>query len=98
MTSARAAAYRRVLQTLRELGSAKLWPREQACVRESAEALLFCGDLADDIAARPALAAIASLSDDLIASARWSPVRAQRLLDEVWACGPARAFGLPIAA
>jgi hypothetical protein len=80
------------------MGPAKLWPKEQACVREAADALLFCSDVAHDIAARKALAAIASLSDDLVASARWSPVWAQRLLDEVWACGPSRAFGLPIAA
>jgi hypothetical protein len=98
MTTARAAAYRRVLQTLRDVGSAKLWPKEQACVRDAADALLFCSDLADDTAARGALAAIAALSDDLVASARWSPVRAHRLLDDVWACGPSRAFGLPIAA
>jgi hypothetical protein len=98
MTTARADAYRRVLQTLRDMGPAKLWPKEQACVRNAADALLFCNDLADDAGARDALAAIAALSDDLIASARWSPARARRLLDDVWACGPSRAFGLPIAA
>jgi hypothetical protein len=98
MTTARATAYRRVLQTLRDMGPAKLWPNEQACVREAADALLFSSDLADDAGARDALAAIAALGDDLVASARWSPPRAQRLLDDVWACGPSRAFGLPIAA
>jgi hypothetical protein len=98
MTTARADAYRRVLQTLRDIGPAKLWPREQACVRNAADALLFCDDLADDSGARDALATIAALSDDLIASARWSPARARLLLDDVWACGPSRAFGLPIAA
>ena len=97
MTTARAGAYRRVLQTLRDVAPAKLWPKEQACVRNAAE-LLFCNDLADDAGARDALAAIAALSDDLIASARWSTTRAHRLLDDVWACGPSRAFGLPIAA
>ena len=98
MTTARADAYRRVLQILRDMGPAKLWPKEQACVRNAADALLFCNDLADDAGARDALAAIAALSDDLIASARWSTTRAHRLLDDVWACGPSRAFGLPIAA
>jgi hypothetical protein len=98
MTNARASAYRRVLKTLRDVGPAKLWPKEQACIREAADALLLSSDLAHDSAARAALSAIAALSDDLVDSARWSRVRAQRLLDDVWACGPARAFGLPIAA
>jgi hypothetical protein len=98
MTTARAAAYRRILQTLHDIGPAKLWPKEQACVRDAADALLFCSDLAHDTAAREALAAISALGDELIASARWSRERAHRLLDDVWACGPSRAFGLPIAA
>jgi hypothetical protein len=98
MTAARAAGYRRVLQTLRDVGAAKLLPREQACVREAADALLFSSDVAQDTGAREALAAIATLADELIASARWSPERVHRLLDDVWACGPSRAFGLPIAA
>jgi hypothetical protein len=98
MTTARAVAYRRVLQTLRDIGPAKLWPKEQACIREAADALLFCADLANDNAARHALAAIAALTDDLVEADRWTAERARRLLDDVWACGPARAFGLPIAA
>jgi hypothetical protein len=98
MTTARTAAYRRVLQILRDMGPTKLWPQEQACVREAADALLLSSDLAHDSAARDALAVIAALTDDLIASTRWSPPRARRLLDDVWACGPSRAFGLPIAA
>jgi hypothetical protein len=98
MTTARATAYRRVLQTLRDMGPAKLWPKEQACIRESADALVFCSDLAHDPAAREALSAIATLTDELVDAERWSPERARRLLDDVWACGPAMAFGLPIAA
>jgi hypothetical protein len=98
MTTARAVAYRRVLQTLRDIGPAKLWLTEQACIREAADALLFCADLANDNAARHALAAIAALTDDLVDADRWTAERARRLLDDVWACGPARAFGLPIAA
>lgn len=98
MTTARVAAYRRTLQTLRDLGPAKLRPKEQACIRGAADALLFSSDLAHDSAAREALAEISALGDELIASARWSPERAHRLVDDIWACGPARAFGLPIAA
>ncbi|HMI68875.1 MAG TPA: hypothetical protein VK510_02695, partial [Solirubrobacteraceae bacterium] len=62
MTTARADAYRRVLQTLRDIGPAKLWPKEQACVRNAVDALLFSNDLADDAGARDALATIAALS------------------------------------
>jgi hypothetical protein len=98
MTSVRASAYRRVLQTLRDMGPAKLWPAEQACIREAADALLFCRDLRSDVAAHEALAALAVLGDDLIDTERWTPRRAQRLLDDVWACGPGEALSLPVAA
>ena len=55
MTSPRAQAYGRVLRTLRDMGAAKLWPVEQACIREAADALLFSRDL-EDQDARQALA------------------------------------------
>jgi hypothetical protein len=98
MTSLRATAYRRVVKTLRDSGAAKLWLAEQACIREAADALLFCTDLASDGAARAALTAVSTLGDDLIHAERWSPERVQQLVDDVWACGPREAFGLPIAA
>jgi hypothetical protein len=79
------------------MGPAKLWPAEQTCIREAADALLFCRDLRDD-AAKEALAAVAVLSDDLIDAERWTSRRAQRLLDDVWACGPGEALTLPLAA
>jgi hypothetical protein len=41
MTSIRASAYRRVVQTLRDVAPAKLWPAEEACIREAADAMLF---------------------------------------------------------
>jgi hypothetical protein len=79
------------------MGPAKLWPAEQTCIREAADALLFCRDLHDH-AAKEALAAVAVLSDDLIDAERWTSRRAQRLLDDVWACGPGEALTLPLAA
>ena len=88
MTSRRATAYRRVLRTVRDMAPASLWPAEQACIRESADALLFCTDLDTDDAAREALAAVAVLTDTLIDADRWTLERAQRLLDDIWACGP----------
>ena len=97
MTSARANAYRRVVETLRDVGPAKLWPAEQACIRDAVDELLFCTDLDDEVV-RHALAAVAVLTDDLIDAERWTPPRAQRLLDDVWACGPGVAQDLPMAA
>ena len=97
MTNLRAAAYRRVVKTLRDLGAAKLWPAEQACIREAADALLFCRDL-DDNDARHAVAAVTVLADDLIDAQRWTPLRAMQLLDDIWACGPSAALEVPRAA
>jgi hypothetical protein len=97
MNSLRATAYRRVVKTLRDLGAAKLWPAEQACIREAADALLFCRDL-DDSDARHAVAAVTVLADDLIDAQRWTPVRAMQLLDDIWACGPSAALDVPRAA
>jgi hypothetical protein len=38
------------------------------------------------------------LTDELIDAERWTASRAQELLDDVRACGPGKAFGLPVAA
>jgi hypothetical protein len=97
MTSLRATAYRRVVKTLRDSGAAKLWLAEQACIREAADALLFCRDL-DENDARRALAAVTALADELIDAQRWTPLRALQLLDDIWACGPRAALGVPQAA
>jgi hypothetical protein len=97
MTSLRATAYRRVVKTLRDLGAAKLWPAEQACIREAADALLFCRDL-DDSDARHAVAAVTVLTDDLIEAKRWTSLRAMQLLDDIWGCGPRATLDVPRAA
>ena len=92
MTENRAAAYSRVAHTLRDLAPAKLWPAEVACVRQAADALLFCDDLAADSAARTALDDAAELVQRLIKADRWTEVRARGLLDDIWACGPWGSF------
>ena len=79
------------------MGPAKLWPAEQAIIRNAADALVFATDLSSE-EARMALAAVAVLTDELIDAERWTALRAQELLDDVWACGPGKAFGLPVAA
>jgi hypothetical protein len=94
MTSDRAFAYQRVLTILRDTGPPKLWPSEQAIIREAADALVLSADLSSE-EARLALAAVLVLTDDLIDAERWAPSRARQLLDDVWACGPGEAFGLP---
>jgi hypothetical protein len=47
---------------------------------------------------RMALGAVVVLADHLIDAERWTAWRAQRLLDDIWACASAKAFGLQIAA
>jgi len=94
MTNVRSTAYRRVVETLRDLGPAKLWPEEQARIREAADALLFCHDLATDRAARDAVLDVAVVGEHLIDSERWTPERTQRLLDDIWTCGPASVEAL----
>jgi hypothetical protein len=98
VTSIRARAYHRVIQVLRDVAPAKLWPAEEACIREAADAMLFCQDLATDGAAREAVAAVAALRDDLVDASRWTPKRAQRMLDDVWSCGPEQRLDISLAA
>jgi hypothetical protein len=97
MTNDRAKAYRRVVRTVREVGPAKLWPSEQACIREAADTLLFCRDL-DGEDARAAFSAAATLTDRLIDAGRWTSSGACRLLDDVWAYGPGTAMLDAVAA
>jgi hypothetical protein len=92
MTENRALAYGRIVRTLRDLGPAKLWPAEQDCIREAADALLFCDDLAADSGARTALDHASGLIERLIDAERWTVETARRLLDDIWACGPWSVF------
>lgn len=92
MTENRAAAYGRIVHTLRDLGPAKLWPAEVKCVREAADALLFCDDVVADLAARTALDRADALVERLIDAERWTVDRARDLLDDIWACGLSGSF------
>lgn len=98
MTARRARAYARVTATLRDLGPAKLSSAEQAVIREAADALVFCADLVTDQAVKAAVAEVRALGDRLVDSERWTAERAQRLVDDVWACGPPAELSLPAAA
>jgi hypothetical protein len=98
MTSDRARAYARVTMTLEDMGPAKLLAREQSCIRHAVDTLLFCAELSRSPSGRDAFAEMAALRDHLVESGRWTSERADRLLDDVWACGPGLAEAVPAAA
>jgi hypothetical protein len=81
------------MDAIRDLAPAKLHPDEAQIVRDAADALLFCEDLAADPAARQALDAFHELADRLVESERITPERAGTLTAEVEACGPLAPVG-----
>lgn len=93
MTSERAQAYGRTMKTIQDLGGSKLHPGEEQIVREAADALFFCEDLAGDRAAAEALQAFHRLTDRLLESDRIVPETAGRLTADVEACGPLAPVG-----
>ena len=90
MTSDRAKAYGRIVATIDELGATKLQPEEVARIRTAADTLLFSEDIDGPGGAgiREALADAEDLLYGLSESGRWTEERAQRLLDDLAACGP----------
>jgi hypothetical protein len=85
MTNERTQAYGRVVQTLDEIGAAKLLPAEQARIRDAADTLIFAADLEG---AREALRDMSDLADHLLASGRWLEPRIDTLVADLLACGP----------
>jgi hypothetical protein len=92
MTSQRSQAYGRVMRTLADLGPAKLLGDEHERLREAADTLLFCEDLHDEAAAT-AVRDVRAVVDHLVATQRWSAERADRLADDIAACGPLALVG-----
>ncbi len=88
MNSERTQAYGRVVKTLDDLSDSKLHPDEQQIVREAADSLLFCEDVAGDPAAELALGQLYELTDLLVESDRMSSEATLRLTADVEACGP----------
>jgi hypothetical protein len=80
------------MQTLAELGPAKLLDDEVDRLREAADTLLFTENMADD-AAVVATREARSVIDNLVDSGRWSEERASRLADDLAACGPLAPVG-----
>lgn len=97
MSPERSQAYRRVVQTLSELGPAKLQSAELEQIRDAADTLIFSQDLTDDRAARQALAGVGRLCRALVDSERWERVTADRLASDVSQCGPPPATELQAA-
>jgi hypothetical protein len=81
------------MRTISEDGPGELRPQEQALIREAADALLFCEDLAADDEARDGLTRVGELAGDLVGSGRWAPDRAEQLLRDIESCGPMAPVG-----
>ena len=93
MSPERAKAYGRLMETARDDGPQALRPDERVLLRESADALFFCEELTWDDEAREGLTRVGDLAGELVASGRWGPERAERLLRDIEACGPMAAVG-----
>ena len=99
MTTNRARAYGRVMSLIEELGPAKLHTDEQQTVRDAADALLFCADIASDQDAKDALDRLDDVMQTLVDGERFLPETADGLLEAVEACGPhTEPLSLPQAA
>lgn len=88
MTSDRSQAYGRVTRLVNDLAGAKLHADEQQVIRDAADALFFCEDLAGDADARQALDSVEQLLNALVEAERFTPETAGRLQADVEACGP----------
>jgi hypothetical protein len=97
MSPERTHAYRRVIQTLDELGPSKLLDGEQDRIRNAADNLIFSSDLVEDVAAREALDDVERLCRALVESGRWEQVSATRLADDLSGCGPGHQAELKAA-
>lgn len=88
MSPERTQAYRRVMDTLDELGPSKLLSDEQDRIRHAADNLIFSSGIGQDGAAKEALRDIDELCAALVDSGRWESVTADRLERDLRSCGP----------
>ena len=94
MNAERAQAYGRLMQVASDEGPEALEPEERTMLREAADALFFCEDISLDEEAREALSQIGDLTGTLVGSERWDAPRAERVLQDLEACGPAQLVRL----
>jgi hypothetical protein len=97
MNPERTQAYRRVIQTMRDLGPSKLLSDEQDLIRSVADSLIFSSDLSEDVEAREALQDGDRLCRALVDSGRWEQITATRLANDLHCCGPERLPALEAA-
>ena len=97
MNAERTDAYRRVMQTLNQLGPSKLLDSEQERIRLAADTLIFSPNLIDEPAAREALDDVECLCRALVESGRWQQITASRLVGDVFECGPGHPAELKAA-
>lgn len=88
MTCERAQAYGRVMKTLSDLAPTKFHPHQQEIIREAADTMFFCEDVAEDAGARQAMEAMQGLADHLLANDVLLRETVERLLADLEACGP----------
>jgi hypothetical protein len=88
MTPERSKAYGRLMKTVSATGEGALEPAEQEILREAADALFFCEDISLDDDARAALARVSDLTGQLVGAERWDPELAERVMEDLEACGP----------
>jgi len=88
MTSERSHAYGRITKLVDDFSASKLHAAEQQTIRDAADALFFCEDLATDPDARTALDAVERLIDGLVEADRFTLETAERLRQDLDGCGP----------
>ena len=69
-------------------GEGALEPAEQEVLREAADAMFFCEDIALDDDARDAMGRVSDLTGQLVGAERWDPELAEQILQDLEACGP----------
>jgi hypothetical protein len=88
MTPERSQAYGRLMKTVSATGEGALEPAEQEILREAADALFFCEDISLDDDASQALARVSDLAGQMVGAERWEPEFAERVMEDLEACGP----------
>jgi hypothetical protein len=82
------------MKVISATGESALEPAEQEVLREAADAMFFCEDIALDDDAREALARVSDLAGQLVGAERWDPELAEQVLQDLESCGPAQLVRL----
>ena len=88
MTPERSKAYGRLMKVVSADGEGALEPAEQEILREAADAMFFCEDIALDDDAREAVSRVGDLAGQLVGDERWDPEQAEIVMEDLDSCGP----------